>query len=274
MWHRLNLTLRRHTPAIHNGLKKVLHRWQTSQRSPLPVPRLIGDRLAFLHPLFLTYSTYEPQVQSQIKLLLKQKNIFIDIGANFGFHTILASKLVGQNGRVLAFEPSTENLKILDYHYRVNNLKNVSVYSDALGSQVKPAVDFVLVDGGRHSSNSLTIKKDVPYILDSQKQVVQVSMTTIDFICESENIRPDLIKIDVEGAELFVLEGAINTLRQHKPVVIFGLHPFWMPDEHDPEKLTMFLQDLGYTIKTIDGNEIGEFSFGDYIAYPRKQNRV
>ena len=64
------------------------------------------------------------------------------------------------------------------------------------------------MDGGRHSSNSLTFKDKVAYIAEEQKQVIQVSMTTIDHVCQRENIAPKLIKIDVEGAELFVLMGA------------------------------------------------------------------
>jgi FkbM family methyltransferase len=268
MWYKLNSALRTLTPGIQKSLKQATHQWRTSQTPLFPIPSLVPGGLFWLHPSFLTHENYETLVQAQIKNHLKPGDVFIDVGANVGFHTLLGARLVGNKGRVLAFEPSKENVKLLAYHRRVNNLNQIAIYSDALGDEIKDSVDFVLVDGGRHSSNSLTFKHDVAYISEEQKQITQVSMTTIDYVCQHENVVPKLIKIDVEGAELFVLRGGKEVLTKHRPIIILGLHPFWMPVEHTPEKLNDFLCECGYGIKHVDGSKVEDLAFGDYIALP------
>ena len=189
MWCKLNSAIRSSMPGIHKSLKQATHKWRTSQDPPFPIPSMLPGKFFWLHPSFLSHGNYEACVQSQIKGHLKPGDVFMDVGANVGFHTLLGAKLVGKKGRVLAFEPSDENLKLLVYHRRVNNLNQISIYSDALGDEVNDSIDFILVDGGRHSSNSLTFKDKVAYIAEEQKQVIQVSMTTIDHVCQREKHR-------------------------------------------------------------------------------------
>ena len=270
MWFQLNLLLRDRAPKFHQFLKSSTLQWRLSGQKSIPIPVFWAGKLFFLHPFFLTHNQCEPEVQSYLKSSLKQGDVFIDVGANFGFHTILASRLVGNTGHIAAFEPSPENLKILRYHCRVNSLKNVKVYPDAVGDNPNSSVEFVLVDGGKHSSNSLTISGDVPHLSESQKTVINVPMTTLDDFCQSHQIFPNLIKIDVEGAELLVLQGARKIIEQNRPNIIIGIHPFWMPEGQIPENVIDFFNSYNYKIiKFGQTSFVQDIEYGDYIALPQ-----
>ncbi|MGK7894474.1 MAG: FkbM family methyltransferase [Xenococcus sp. (in: cyanobacteria)] len=269
MYLKANSVLRQNTPRIHSFLKKITYSWRHSGMTTLPIPAIQGGKFFFLHPYFLNHGQCEQELQSYLKSILKPSNIFIDVGANYGFHTLLASKLVGKKGKVIAFEPSPKNWEILQYHCQINFLKNVSIFSKAVGDIINNAVEFVLLDGGKHSSNSLTITDDVPYIAENQKKIIQVPITTVDKTCKELDIAPDVIKIDVEGAELLVLKGAKETLQQHHPIVLIGIHPFWLPKGQTTQDIITFFQENQYEIQDYSGNKyLDNLDFGDYIAIP------
>lgn len=269
MYLHTNSFLRQNTPRIHSFLKHLTYNWRHSGVNTLPIPAKQGGKFLFLHPYFMNHGQCEPDLQSYLKSTLQSGDTFIDVGANFGFHTLLASKLVGKKGKVIAFEPSPSNLEILQYHSRVNFANNVSIISKAVGDVANTLVPFVLVDGGKHASNSLTIADDVPYISADQKQITEVPLTTIDKTCSEQNLVPDVIKIDVEGAELLVLKGAKNTIEKCKPTILIGIHPFWMPKEQTSKDVINFFHKHQYEIQDYSGNKYtDDLSFGDYVALP------
>jgi FkbM family methyltransferase len=269
MWVKLNLLLRKHTPRFHAFFKKATLRLRNSEVYALPIPVYTGSELFLLHPYFLTHDQTEPHVQSYFRSVLRRGDVVLDIGANFGFHTMLLSRLVGSTGRVIAFEPSPENLKLLRYHCRTNLMQNVQICTNAVGDVANSSVDFVLIDGGKHSSNSFTVADESPYILEQQKTVIRVPMTTIDITCKKSNVKPTLIKIDVEGAEFFVLKGAEQTITKYRPSIVIGIHPFWMPKYQSTGDIIQFLRTHNYEIKNFDGCLVDELKYGDYIATPR-----
>ncbi|WP_319421330.1 FkbM family methyltransferase [Pleurocapsa sp. FMAR1] len=269
MYLQTNSFLRQNIPQIHSFLKKLTHSWRYSSTNTLPIPAIQGGKFLFLHPSFMNYDQCEPDLQSYLKSRLKPGNTFIDVGANFGFHTLLASKLVGRKGTVIAFEPSPSNLEILKYHSRINFTRNVFIIPKAVGDITDISVQFVLVDGGKHSSNSLTIADEVPHISASQKEIINVPITTIDENCSQLNIVPNVIKIDVEGAELLVLKGAKNTIEKHQPTILIGIHPFWMPKGQTAKDIITFFREIKYEIQDYSGKKhLDNLEFGDYIAVP------
>jgi FkbM family methyltransferase len=131
---------------------------------------------------------------------------FIDAGANIGYFSCLMSKLAGPAGRVLAIEPEPGNLALLNQNLRANNLSNVTVHACALGASEGSAMLglYKPSNRGRHS------------IVDSgQKSAIEVPVTTLDNLTRksgNDSTSWSLVKIDVEGYEAFVLEGAKETL--------------------------------------------------------------
>src|SRR6202142_2416350 len=134
-----------------------------------------------------------------------EKN-FIDVGANIGYFSCLLAKLAGPAGKVLAIEPEPQNLKLLEQNIKITNLTNVVVHSGALGAREGSAMLglYKASNRGRHS------------ILDTDaKARIHVPVRTLDDVARNsgKNVSSwSLVKIDVEGYEGFVLDGAREIL--------------------------------------------------------------
>lgn len=140
----------------------------------------------------------------------------LDIGAHHGFYTMLASRRVGNSGRVLAFEPSPRERRKLRWHLRLNKCLNVEVLEVALGNHSGTA-EFFLAAGRETGCNSL----EPPAVRGGPKKVM-VPIETLDGFLARRGIgRVDFLKMDIEGAELSALEGAEKLLGQRpRPVML------------------------------------------------------
>ncbi|BAZ48386.1 methyltransferase FkbM family protein [Nostoc sp. NIES-4103] len=166
--------------------------------------------------LFVFRETYEPELE-YIERTLSSGQVFIDAGANCGIYTLLASKLVGDSGLVLSFEPGVESLKTLEHNLEINGVTNVKLFKTALSEREGTAQLY-------HIENAPT-----SYSLGSDKSegisFEEVQITTIDNVLAREGIeRVDFIKIDVEGAEELVFRGATSLFSRMKPIVIFEVN--------------------------------------------------
>lgn len=136
-----------------------------------------------------------------------------DVGANVGIYTLLASLKAGTSGRVYAFEPLAENLQFLHRHVEMNHLHNCSILevavSDTAGTQRFAAASW-----------------ERPMAHFSGDGELEVPTVTLDSCIYGEKaIRPpDVIKIDVEGAELLVLRGASRALAEYHPCLFVEIH--------------------------------------------------
>src|SRR4029077_3471160 len=145
----------------------------------------------------------------------------LDIGAHHGFYTMLAARRVGPTGRVISFEPSHRERKRLLVHLRLNHiLDSVSVFPIALGRETAEATLYVVV-GRDTGCNSLR----PPAVTESTQ--AELSVTSLDTFLAQQNVARvdfDFIKMDVEGAELGVVQGAEELLgRRHPPVILAEL---------------------------------------------------
>src|SRR5439155_23701316 len=144
----------------------------------------------------------------------------LDIGAHHGFYTLLASSRVGSSGSVIAFEPSPRERVRLERHVRLNKCANVRIEQTALGASPGKA-ELFLVEGMEDYCNSLR-----PPAVNAETRRVPVNVTTLDeFLSSTRLTGVHFIKLDVEGAELEVLKGASNLLRQSsRPVFMIEVY--------------------------------------------------
>lgn len=158
---------------------------------------------------------FEAEEMAFVRQILKPRDIFFDVGANGGLYTIIAAKQVGENGHVYAFEPGERELKLLRHNIAINRLTNVTIVESAV-SNIKSEAKFAIsVDG---AMNSL-IETNHP--LQKIQEWQTVNVTTLDDIIQDLSLRKvDFIKIDVEGAEKQVFEGAKSLLKSQKEIVI------------------------------------------------------
>jgi FkbM family methyltransferase len=159
--------------------------------------------------------TTEPPVQEALQRLVKPGDVVYDIGANVGFFTVLLGRLVEPGGTVAAFEPLPATAESLRKNAALNGFAHVTVFANAVGrcaGNVKLAL--------REESTWAKLAD-----ADTTGPTLEVPMVAIDDLVEAETIRPpSLVKIDVEGAELEVIEGMRRTLLKHRPVVLCEMH--------------------------------------------------
>lgn len=156
--------------------------------------------------------TYEPAVQNALAEVLEYGDVMWDVGAHIGFHTAIASRLVGVDGEVVAFEPFPPNLARLERLVALNRMSNV---------KIRP----VAVAGGAgstsfHVASSTSMGRLAP--VAAATDTIQVGTTTLDDELAAQR-PPVLVKIDVEGAEAAVLSGAASLLSEVRPRLIVEL---------------------------------------------------
>jgi len=194
--------------------------------------------------------------------LLKPGNIILDVGANSGVYSIFYSKLVGDKGRVYAFEPDTSNYSLLQKNLRLNNCNNVLVYNFALSNK-ESAVEMISYNP---ENSNLKLQGDsfkyMKEISDKSETASGIKACKLDDLEEIKNIsKIDFFKIDVEGAEFLVLQGSLNTIQKHRPVIIFELSGEWAARfNYKPYEVLVFLNELNYKME--------EYDFQQWIAKP------
>lgn len=180
--------------------------------------------------------TYEPRVRELLSP--RPSEVVVDIGANIGVHAVWLSRKVGPSGVVLAVEPEHTNFTILSLNKRINNLSNVIPIMLALGSTPRKAQLLV----PRPSvMGQVTI---IPSIALSKASVVTVDCETLDNVISALGIsQVSAIKIDVEGAELDVIQGAEQTIMKFRPRLIIEAHGL-----ANLSSLELHLKSVGMTI--------------------------
>jgi FkbM family methyltransferase len=170
------------------------------------------------HSLCLYVSgTFEPNEFCFLGQILKPGMTVLDVGANEGLYTLFSARRVGPAGRVLAFEPSSRERRKLLHNVSANRLGNVNVVPCAVGSSEGTAA--LQIASGVHSGHNTLgtlVYDDAPAV-----GVEHVPVERLDTLIDRQGVaRVDVIKIDVEGAELHVLEGARRTLAAHRPILM------------------------------------------------------
>lgn len=180
---------------------------------PIPVWRgpLKGFRLLAIAPIRFFKGTYESERTNLFLKLVKPGDIVYDIGAHMGYFTLIAAKQVGTEGCVIAFEPHPTNLRILRKHLRLNNITNVMVIEAAVAeTSGKANFAFGTGTGTGHLAP------------DGQ---LEVRTVCLDELVQQGTIPPpQVIKVDVEGAELQVIKGALQTIAAHRPIIFLEAH--------------------------------------------------
>lgn len=185
---------------------------------------------------FLLRKEYEPTTTRLFIENIKPNYKVLDIGANYGYFTLLASKLAGSGGKIFAFEPDPENLMILKENLKLNKCTNVKIENSAISDQIG-GINFIQQKFNKGES---AVAKGA--------EGTKVSSTTLDsyFSKKAQNI--DVMKIDIEGYEMKALLGAKKLIaRSHKLKLFIEYNPERLSYYGDtPETLLKMLKKLGF----------------------------
>ena len=188
-----------------------------------------------------------------LKKNLKRGDVFIDIGANIGCYTLIASKLVGEEGRVIAFEPIKEVFEKLIFNVELNKLSNVDLNRKAVYSETA-VLEFFLA-----SSENMGMSSIFHHDTENGKTEKVEAVSLDDYFSAYGLKRADIIKIDVEGSEIFALRGMKRVLKDYRPLVIMEISDEVIKSSGIPaDELLRFMREFGYIPKGIDreGNTV------------------
>lgn len=173
-------------------------------RGPLAGRRwLLASRINFL------LGTYEPEQTRAFQRTIRPGDVVYDVGAHYGYYTLLSSALAGPSGKIFAFEPSPKNIARLQKHVRINHCGNVTILELALSDREGTArFDNQAGSGTAHLSPEGTL---------------EVQITSLDLVA-ARLPAPRVLKIDCEGAEVEVLRGGETTIRSAKPAIFLSTH--------------------------------------------------
>jgi FkbM family methyltransferase len=183
---------------------------------------------------------YELPKQKRFAALVGPGMTVYDVGANSGIYTLLAARCVGRNGRVHAFEPLPENLTFLHRHVEMNRLRQVMIHPNAVSGKTGTTR---FARGANHFVGHLDNIGDL-----------EVKAICLDeFAAGGEANEPDVMKIDVEGAELQVLQGSRDLLARKRPVIFLATH-----GKSIHQQCCEMLMSLGYHLEGLFGESAGQ----------------
>ena len=182
---------------------------------------------------------YEPAKTQAIQSLLKPGETFVDAGANKGDFALLASRIVGNNGKVVCIEPEPINFSWIGRSVHLNSYRNVQLCNLALSDHDGEALLYLGTKSGYH-----TLLSNAP---GRSQNSLKVKVRTLDSLLPELGIPSvNALKIDVEGAELAVLKGAVKTISTNPKIVLFvDIHPLLGVN---PPEVFEYLASLGLTL--------------------------
>lgn len=237
-------------------------------RAPVPIAGGLGHLLYVstadlpldhAHAGLIVRGTLEPPVQEALRRLLAPGAVFYDVGANVGFFTILGARLVGRQGRVVAFEPVPACARAVAHNIALNNFAHAQIREEAVGASSGTAQLLVVGEASWSHLASTGRHADV-------REEIDVAVVSIDELVGAGTIPPpDVLKIDTEGAELQAIEGMRATLERHRPAIVCELHD-------TNAAFCALMEDLGYATTNLDGPQpVAEAGPVHALALPRER---
>lgn len=223
--------------TMHNGLKLFV---DEKDRRFIPVE-------------ILNFGSFDPVERGLLFKLASSSTTIFDIGANIGWYTMNFAN-VSPHISVHSFEPIPFTFQFLEQHLKLNNIENVHTNNFALSDQQGEAQFY----WGRDETGSSSMEN----IQEREHaNIIKCQLKTLDTYCQEKNITVDLIKCDVEGAELKVFQGATEVLKRDKPAVFTEMLRKWSAKfGYHPNDIIAIFSSIGYRCFAFESGEFKEFA--------------
>ncbi|HXW35094.1 MAG TPA: FkbM family methyltransferase [Acidimicrobiales bacterium] len=233
----------------------------------------VDTRDSVLAPCLLLHGVWETTVTGWLQSVLRPGQVFVDVGANIGYFSLLGSKLVGGDGRVVSVEAHPRLAELLRRNVILNDLRNVVTWQRAAWSEESTLKFHLRANFASNSSVGSLGSSGLSDHYDSE-EIVEVQGTTLDELLRDVP-RVDVIKVDVEGAEVRSFAGLQRTLESNPQITIMFE---WSPGQirmvgDEPEVLLETLAGLGFGFQLLDDeltsiarSELLDLHYGNVVA--------
>ena len=201
----------------------------------------------------LNFSDYEYQETTLVCDLMQGKKCFYDVGANIGWYSLNISKK-NKNASIYSFEPIKKTYEYLVKNIKLNNFQNIKAYNFGLSNKKGSFSFYFYPEGSGNASMRDLSKRDTVTKLNCKLKVMD------NFRKENRHC-VDFIKIDTEGSELLVLNGAKKILSEDKPIIFSEILRKWAKEfNYKANDVLIFLRNYGYNCYTIKRNKLFEIN--------------
>ena len=186
----------------------------------------VHDKNLSMRRTFRAYAlarVHEESTTELFKKVVKEGDVVVDLGANLGYFTLLAAKLVGRRGKVYAFEPEPTNYNYLLKNIELNGYDNVLAIPKAASDKSGKVKLYICpYDSGHHTINQYGgIKAYKPDFAGDRKDFVEIETVTLDEFFKGTKQPISVIKMDVEGAEMLALSGMDRVVKESENLKMF-----------------------------------------------------
>lgn len=241
------LTALGHFSASRPWARKVLLALSNRlMRGPQPIPYGAGRGLMFQNAgsqIGYSLGTTEPLVQDALTHHLRAGMVVYDLGCNVSFFAVIMARLIGSNGRVVAFDPLSAHTEACARNARLNALENVTTVTAAVGA-VSDMREFQIT---RLATASHLAREGAARPLEYVRSEMVRVMTIDEYVYDQGNQPPDFIKMDVEGEEINAIEGMRKTIDEYRPTLLCEVHG-------QSKQMADALAELDYTATVLESN--------------------
>ena len=198
------------------------------------------------------YYGYEIEERKYVSSVLREGDCFVDVGANIGLYSLMASELVGQTGRVISFEPTLASYNQFLENIDINRFTNIDSFNIGL-SDLPGQLELYISNKGFDAWNSFATNYNKS---SNQKKLVEVS--SLDLMLSGyDKTKIKLVKIDAEGWEKYILKGGIDLFTQYSPeVMVEFTEENTLAAGYPVQEIYDFMVDMGYQWYKIENNRL------------------
>lgn len=226
---------------LYNAYRAVIYGFRSRFEAELHGKRVVfitqdAHSKRFFHYRYRAGELHEPPVSHELVSRLAGAEVFADVGAHLGYYTCLAGAAY-PDLKLFVFEMNHNLVELIERNLKANQIDTAEVINNAVADRAKTI-------GYEADSLSAGLSMHQP---GEGSGEVTAKAVSLDDVFASRGVMPDVIKIDVQGAELEVLKGAERILRTHRPVLFLEVHPAILPDfGTSPTEIYRYLTSLGY----------------------------
>lgn len=209
----------------------------------------------------LAYGHYEPEETKLLKDIVTPGMTMLDVGANLGYFSLLVSKQLADQCKIYSFEPDPHNAGLLRRNVELNQAKSVEVVQKAVSN--KPGTVLFFKDESNYGGHSLGFNN----LPGAEADRLEVETVTLNDFCSQKNLKVDLIKMDVQGYEGFVFEGASEVLKQSQLKMLIEFWPFGLEKAGaKPLQVIERLLGYGFCVKMLSPNGLVDLTSPEDIV--------